>query len=240
MIWAAVFLSAAVAGLIQSVTGFGAAVMMMLVVPYFFDMIRAPALVSTVALGLSVVLAWRFRRYVEWKLTLPVAAVYILFSTAAISLLGSLDLNGLTIAFAVFLILLSLYYQFFAKSVAIRPTIASALVCGAVAGVCGGLFSIGGPISALYFLPAAKSKEHYIANLQMLFAITNSVNLVVRAVRGIYTLDLVPLTVLGILGVNLGKIAGLRVLDRLDIDKMKQIVYIFIGVSGVLTLVSHL
>ena len=75
MIWAAVFLSAAVAGLIQSVTGFGAAVMMMLVVPYFLDMIRAPALVSTVALGLSVVLAWRFRRYVEWKLTLPVAAV---------------------------------------------------------------------------------------------------------------------------------------------------------------------
>ena len=33
MIWAAVFLSAAVAGLIQSVTGFGAAVMMC-VVPY--------------------------------------------------------------------------------------------------------------------------------------------------------------------------------------------------------------
>ena len=35
-------------------------------------------------------------------------------------------------------------------------------------------------------------------------------------------------------------IAGLRVLDRLDIAGMRKLVYLFIGVSGVLTLVTHL
>ena len=107
MIWAVVFLAAAGAGLIQSVTGFGAAVMMMLVLPYFFDMIRSPALSSSISLGLSAVLVWRFRKYVDWKLTLPVALAYVTLSTAAISVVGKLDLDMLTIVFALLLILLS-------------------------------------------------------------------------------------------------------------------------------------
>lgn len=240
MIWAVVFLAAAGAGLIQSVTGFGAAVMMMLVLPYFFDMIRSPALSSSISLGLSAVLVWRFRKYVDWKLTLPVALAYVTLSTAAISVVGKLDLDMLTIVFALLLILLSLYYLFFSGSFSIRPTPVSALVCGAAAGVCGGLFSIGGPVAVLYFLPAARSKESYVANLQLLFCITNLTNLFVRISKGIYTWELVPLTLVGVLGINLGKIAGLRVLDRLDIAGMRKLVYLFIGVSGVLTLVTHL
>ena len=91
MIWAVVFLAAAGAGLIQSVTGFGAAVMMMLVLPYFFDMIRSPALSSSISLGLSAVLVWRFRKYVDWKLTLPVALAYVTLSTADAALTAACE-----------------------------------------------------------------------------------------------------------------------------------------------------
>ena len=43
-----IFLAAAVAGVIQTVTGFGAAVFMMLIMPYYFDMVTAPAITSAI------------------------------------------------------------------------------------------------------------------------------------------------------------------------------------------------
>lgn len=240
MTWAAVFLAAAGAGLIQSITGFGAAVLMMLVVPYFFDMVRAPALVSAISLGLSVVLAWSFRRQVNLRQVLPIAAIYIVVSTTVISVVSGIDLNMLFIAFGVFLIFLSIYNLFLAKKAAIRPGVGGMLTCGIGAGLGGGLFSTGGPIAAIYFLAAAESKESYIANMQFLFVLTNGANLITRIRYGIYTMDLLPLTIVGILGVMLGKQAGVKVLDRVDIERMKKIVYAFIGISGVLTLVGHL
>ena len=62
----------------------------------------------------------------------------------------------------------------------------------------------------------------------------------VRIHYGIYTAELVPLSLVGIVGINLGKWAGLRILNRIDIERMKRIIYIFIGVSGILTIVNHL
>ena len=62
----------------------------------------------------------------------------------------------------------------------------------------------------------------------------------VRVSEGIYTFDLLPYTLVGIVGITLGKLLGLRVLDKLDIDRMRRIVYAFVGISGVVNLVSNL
>lgn len=240
MIWCAVFFAAMAAGTIQSMTGFGAAVTMMLVIPHFFGLVQAPGLVTTISLGLCTTLLWKFRRHVEWSSALPVTAAYVVFSTVAIRMVGSVDLKTLSVAFSVFLILLSLYFFFGQSRTALRPNLATALVCGSAAGVTGGLFSIGGPLVVLYFLPAAKSKEGYVANLQFLFTVTNLTGLYVRVSEGIYTFDLLPYTLVGIVGITLGKLLGLRVLDKLDIDRMRRIVYAFVGISGVVNLVSNL
>ncbi|MGE4276309.1 MAG: sulfite exporter TauE/SafE family protein [Lawsonibacter sp.] len=240
MIWFAVFFSAVAAGFIQSVTGFGSAVMMLLGISYFFDMLHAPAVVSVVALSLSAGLAWRFRKQVDYRQTIPVAVIYISVSTVIISFSGALDLNVLSLAFGLFLVALSLYYLLLSKSLAFHPGPICTVLCAASAGVSGGLFGVGGPLVAIYFLASAKSKESYVANLQFLFLITNTVNTIARIYHGIYTVELVPFTLVGIVGIQLGKLAGLRVLDRIDMERMKQSVYIFIGISGVLTVVSHL
>ena len=66
MMWIAVFLIAAMGGVVQAVTGFGAGVVMMLVLPNFFDLLTAPALSSAIALALNTSLAFRFRKYIRW------------------------------------------------------------------------------------------------------------------------------------------------------------------------------
>lgn len=238
ILWLAIGGSAVLAGLIQSMTGFGAAVTMMLVVPRFFSMLQAPALTTAICMGLSAMLVWRFRTLVDLKFTLPLIVVYSLASMGTIQLAVGLDLKVLSVAFGVFLVGLSIYNLALAKSVALPATPAVGMTCALAAGVASGLFGTGGPIMAAYFLGAMKEKESYVANLQFVFMVTNFINWIVRVQKGIYTWNLLPLTVLGFVGINVGKVLGLKILDRIDLPLMQKIVYLFIGLSGVLTVVG--
>lgn len=93
---------------------------------------------------------------------------------------------------------------------------------------------------AVYFVSASRDKESYIANIQCLFAVTNIINFITRIANGIYTPDLVPVTLLGFAGITLGKRMGLRILDRLDLEVMKKGVYAFVGISGAVTILQQL
>lgn len=239
MVWAAVAVSALAAGVIQSVTGFGAAVVMMLVVPQFLGMAKAPALISSICIFLSILLAWKFRKKIDVRKTLMVAALYIMVSTVTIWVSASWDLDFLSLIFGLFLIVLSAYYLLLAKKLTITPTPVSTVVCSMLSGLFGGLFSTGGPIASILFMGMTKDKISYIANIQFLFVMTNMSNTVVRIMRGVYTPDMIPLTVVGILGINLGKMIGLKVLDRIDIDLMRKLIYAFIGVSGVINVYKY-
>ena len=70
MLFAVVAASSVIAGIIQSVTGFGSAVFLMLVIPHFFNMVAAPALSSAISMGLAVTLAWKFRKHIAWDICL--------------------------------------------------------------------------------------------------------------------------------------------------------------------------
>lgn len=237
-----IFITAIGAGMIQSITGFGSAIVMMLVLPHFMDMVRAPALSNSIVLGLTMALAWKMRKHVDYRQSLPMAAIYITVSVTIIRVVQNINLDILNIAFALFLIGMSLYFLLSERmgNISIKATPLNGIICSAIGGAFGGMFGAGGPTVAMYFLAACKTKESYIGTFQMMFTISNIVNLYTRIRLGIYTWDLLPLTIVGFVGVTLGKSAGLRVLNRLDISLMKKIVYIFIGVSGILTLVSKI
>lgn len=190
MVYLAVALSAALGGFVQSITGFGAAVVMMTILPYFFTMAVAPSVSTSICLGLTVTLAWKLRKSIDLKLTLPPTLLYAAASVTAIRFIGSMDLRVMTMVFGAFLMLLGAYLLLTEKKAAIRVTPAVTVVCGLLAGVCGGLFSIGGPIMAIYYLAATDSRESYLANAQANFAVNNVTSITTRVLSGYYTLDL--------------------------------------------------
>lgn len=228
------------AGIIQAVTGFGAPVILMLVIPYFFNMITAPAVSSTIAMGASIALAWKFRKDIEWNTALFPSAVYLVFSMVAIQFAKNMDLDLLTLLFGGFLVILSVYFFFFSDRMPFRANWKTASVCAAISGTTVGLFSIGGPLMAIYFVSATKKKEAYIGNLQFMFAVSNVVNLGMRIANGIYTFDLLPFTLIGFVCIMAGKQIGLRILDKLDPVRMKKLIYGFVGISGAITVLQQL
>ncbi len=93
---------------------------------------------------------------------------------------------------------------------------------------------------AVYFLAVTRDKESYTADLQFLFALTNTVNLGLRIHKGFYLLSFLPMTITGILGINLGKAMSLRILHRIDKEMMHKLVYLLVGISGAMALFPYL
>ena len=235
-----VLLSAALGGFVQSVTGFGAAVVMMTIFPRLFGMALAPSVSTGICLGLTVALAWQFRRYARRELILLPTILYTVSSVLVIRLIGSMDLRLLTVAFGGVLILLGGWLLFFAGSRTFRVTLGLTVVCSLAAGVCGGLFSIAGPIMAIYFLAATDSREAYLGNMQTHFLFNNCISAAARAASGLFPLSLVPMTLLGVAGVVCGQKLGLAVGKKLNAEQMKKLVYLYVMVSGAVTVVRNL
>lgn len=239
MVYLAVAAGAALGGFIQSITGFGAAVMMMTVLPHFFDMTLAPSISTTVCLGLSATLTWRFRRKIDWHICLVPTVCYAVAGIVVIELIGAMDLRFLTILFGAFLVALGAFMLLRGKKT-VRVTPALSVICGLAGGVSGGLFSIGGPIMAIYYLAATDDRESYIANAQINYAVTNITSLTVRIANGYYSWTLLPLSFLGIAGVVLGQKLGLKLGGRLDADQLRVVVYCYVIFSGLLTIAQQL
>ena len=156
MIWFVVAATSLVAGIIQSVTGFGSVVFLMMILPFYFNMIDATALAIVINQLFCMVLCWKYRRHIQCRLTLPPTIAFSLASLLMLGIVDTLDLHVLVIVFAVFLVVLALYFLLAARRVQLTPKPAAGVVCGFFCGISAGLFAIGGPPMALYFVTAAR------------------------------------------------------------------------------------
>ena len=245
-------LAALAGGVIQPLTGFGAAVIMMVAASAFYDMTIAPTIVALICMAQSGTMTWMYRKHIDVKqIALPIG-LYTVCSLVIINLLGNFDLHVLTALFGAFLIALAAYFllfattetgndKLFAKRVKLdQPGLAAGLVCSAFSGCCAGAFTIGGPMMALYFVAIARSKETYVGNMQFLFFTTNHINFTMRTVRGYFSAALLPMAGLGMACILLGLWIGTRLSRKMSGDVARQVVYIGVGVSGLVTLVQEL
>ena len=240
MTYAIMALAALAGGIIQPLTGFGSAVILMVAAQYFFDITIAPGGVAAICMFQSGIMAWNRRKSIDLKQILPPIALYTVCSLAVINLLGSMDLHVLTAAFGGFLMLLALYFLFIAKRVSLKPGLAAGMLCSGFSGCCAGAFTVGGPMMALYFVAIARDKDAYVANMQFLFAVTNLTNLAMRAARGLYGAQYLPVTAVGVIFVLVGMVIGSALSKRMSGDVARQVVYIGVGVSGLVTLLQQI
>lgn len=89
-----------------------------------------------------------------------------------------------------------------------------------------------------YFLAITDSKEEYLGTINVLFSITTAYQFVVRIASGILTLELLPMVAVGIAAILAGRFLGSRIVDKLDGARMKKIIYAFLAVAGVITILQ--
>lgn len=228
------------AGLLQAVTGFGGGIMIMTVLPSLISMNLAPAISGAICTPLSWSIAWKYRKFASLKTSCFPCIVYMIASSIAIRVSARVDMNYLKPVFGLLLVLMGLYFIFFSEKAKVNGNYLTAFVCSAASGLLGGFFGIGGPFLVLYFLAVTHSKEEYLGNINLLFAVTTLHQLLVRIHAGILTLDLAPLVLAGSCSVLLGRFLGSKIVERMDTGKMKTVIYLFLILSGIMTVINSL
>ena len=168
---------------------------------------------------------------------LPVV-LFSFSSYLAVNISLHVNTNGLKVVFGCLLILLAIYFFLFSDRISIKPSILSAVICSSLAGLMGGLFAIGGPLLVLYFLTITESKEEYMVSVNATLFLTNICQTLSRVNAGILKFSEIPAICVGICGITVGCIIGSKIADRINIDVMKRIIYAFLVVSGILTILN--
>ena len=95
-----------------------------------------------------------------------------------------------------------------------------------------------GPPAVLYFIASEPDKEHYMAMAQTYFLVGNLMMTLVRSLNGFLTTVVMTDYLYGLGGVFIGTWIGAYVFNRIPTRFFRYIVYAYIGISGLIILVT--
>lgn len=231
--------AAFLATFIQRVTGFGFGIVFMTVAPYLMPSYgEATALSGMLALICALVTGIRYFKYIPWKKLTVILLTFIVVSFFAVEVVSRVDSHTLKHVLGVILILVSIWFFLFNDKIHIKPSAGVQLGMGTISGAMGGLFGMQGPPAVIYFISCSEKKEEYMALTQTYFIIGNIMMTAFRAANGFVTPCVIQRWIPGIAAVMVGLLLGSKIYDRMPIGILRKFVYVFIGVSGIVALLS--
>ena len=223
---------------IQRVTGFGFGIFAMTMLPFLMpSYAEASTLSSSMAMMTSIYVMIKMWKHIQWKKLIIVLLMFLLVSFFCIRQVANIDSHHLRKVLGVILIFVSLYFIFINGKIKVKPTVPVQAGLGTLSGVMGGFFSMQGPPVVLYFLACTQTKEQYVALAQTFFALGNIVMTCFRATQGFVTGTVCKAWLIAFPMIVLGNWIGGKVFDKLSISLLSNIIYVFIGVSGVIALI---
>lgn len=181
----------------------------------------------------NVIMAWKERRSIQWKICIPLSALVIAGSIPGILFLKNADNGVIRILFGFVIILVGL--EMLLREIRpgrMKQSKAGLVFIGILSGLLCGLYGIGALLGA-YVSRVTEDSHAFKANICIVFLVENTFRIVLYVIWGILTpeifrqaLMLVPFMLAG-LGLGM---AGSRVLDERIV---KKIVILMLIISGV-------
>jgi len=227
--------------LIQRITGFGYGIFVMMFFPHFMPSYgEANALSGMISASTSIVVALSMRKHIQWKnIFAPLISSSITSFLAVQFMAGQTD-KSLKLLLGVVLILLSIYFFFFAGKITFKPSFWKGAIAGGLSGIMNGLFAMGGPPMVIYFMVSSKDMKEYLATIQMYFALSNIYTTAIKAAAGYVTSEVLVFYVIALISAFVGVFFGKKVFNRCKPAVLKKAVYGFMAVSGVINIVTTL
>ena len=224
------------AGFVQRVSGFGLGIFSMIFFPHFLPAQAGSAISCMHSSITSTYNAIRYRKHVHYRMALPMLCAALLTIPLAVRFAKNVSADAFRMLLGGVLVAFSLYFLIFQKKIRIKPNLRNGILAGTLGGVLNGLFATGGPPIVLYLSSAMTDKTVYFATIQFYFAFTNLYATAMRIVNGMLTVEILLYAGVGAVGCLLGDRLGRMVFDKLDVEKLRRIIYIGMIISGILML----
>lgn len=181
----------------------------------------------------NAILAWRERKSIKWSICVPMAVLVILGSIPGVLFLKNADTGVVKVFFGIVIIFIALEMllrEFKTKKGKESKVILA--IIGVLSGILCGLYGVGALLGA-YVNRVTDNSSSFKANICVVFLVENTFRVILYAVWGIITLDILKQAVVlfpvMLLGLFLGMLSS-RVLDE---KIVKKLVIIMLLVSGV-------
>lgn len=234
----ALMLTVCAGSFLQVHTGLGLGILSMTIFPLLFPLSTAVGLNVAIAAMSALYIMISRRAYIRWDIIIPVILISLVISTITTLLSLSAEQSVLTLILGCVLIFLALYFAVFAGRIHIHGSRRNGLLMGLLAGVGNGLFGLGGPPVALYFMASMNGTKEYVASIQTYFFFSNIVTVIVRTATGAFQGYHIPLIALGWGCAALGTWGGIKTSGMLPERILVRLAYLFVALSGVALIIN--
>lgn len=188
----------------------------------------------------NAILAWKERKSIKWRICIPLAVLVIAGCIPGALFLKNADTGIIKIIFGLVIIFIGV--EMFLREVHTKKAKQSKLVFGIIgilSGLLCGLYGVGALLGA-YINRVTDDSRSFKANICVVFLVENTFRIILYAIWGIITLDIlkqaVVLVPVMLIGLALGMFSGKVLNEKI----VKKIVIIMLIISGVALIINSL
>lgn len=229
------------ASVVQGVSGFAFGMVVLMVFPYLFGYTKSLVLAALMATLVMLYNAFLYRKTIDWTWIPKWLLVYVVADLMGVLVLKRVGDHPIwyPLMGGIF-ILMALYLLWGQKIIHVQPGMSSLVVLSVLSGLIMGAFGVGGPLMAAFFLEATDSKEYYLGTSQLVLGLTLAIDFLLRVINGMFTVDLVGYTLLGVVSMAAGLYIAKALVSRMDALTMRKIICFVMMADGVFMLFHNL
>lgn len=229
------------ASLVQGISGFAFSMIVLMVFPYLFGYTKSLVLAAMMATFVMLYNAFLYRRTIDWTWVVRWLAVYIIADLAGVLVLKRVGDSPIWYPLmGVIFIAMAIYLLWGQKIFTVRVGWGSMIVLSVLSGLIMGAFGVGGPLMAAFFLEATSSKEYYLGTSQLVLGLTLFIDFLLRVFNGMFTVDLIGYTMLGMVSMVLGLYIAKRLVSRMDALTLRKFICVVMIADGAFMLFHNL
>lgn len=235
-----VFIVCLAGSIIQGITGFGFAMVVMSFLPFFLPMRTAAVISLLMTVYTGVMVSMMLRKSMNLRVAVFPVVASLLSIPLGVYLLLSFPEKLLRILLGVLIMALSIFFFINSKrNIKIKPHPMNGIVAGLVSGMTTGMFNIGGPPLVLYYLHATADKLVYRACLEFSFAVGAIFAFTNHIVHGNVDMQMFSYSLVGAAAVTIGNLMGLTLFKKLNPGVITKSVYAVMFVLSITIILKN-
>jgi len=238
MITTLLILCVCAGGFVHGFTGFGAAMVIMALLPLLKPFPEALFFSAFLTLPIAAWTLWRYRHALSWREGAPLWIGAVIGTPIGLLIVDQLDRTQLLRLLGVMLIVFPLNELFLAQRWRLPIPLWFGLPIGILCGILGAAFGVGGPPAIIFVYARPGSREWAVATLQCMFLINSGLRVIATA-TSVVTAELAWICALAVVPYMLAGMAGAKLAERVPPARFKQIVLLLLIVMGVFHLVRN-
>ncbi|MDZ4822230.1 MAG: sulfite exporter TauE/SafE family protein [Flavobacteriales bacterium] len=234
-----IFIIALVTEIIGTVSGFGSSMLFVPLVGLVLPRPHVLGVTSLLHVFSNTVKVLMFRKHIDWRIALKFGIPSLLLVIVGAFLAGSINDSWAQISLGLFLLLVSGLFFFFPQ-IKLKPTNASAIATGGVAGFVAGMLGTGGAIRGAGLAAFGLSSSAFVGTSAAIDFGVDFSRMFIYISEGFMPLGILAMVPALLIASVLGTWIGKKILDRISQKVFRKIVLAMIFLMGVVLVVKQM